>query len=84
MEKNGLIWAANGHSCPKYIQPYKARADIITGDNFVAMIGVDELVNISALEESDAHLALKNAQAAIDYTVKANQSIITDAEMGTD
>ena len=84
MGENGLIRAANGHSCPECVQPYKTRADIITGDNPAAMVGVDEHTNVSALEESDAYLALEDAQAAIDYAVEANQSITTDAEMETD
>ena len=82
--ENGLIRAANGHSCAECVQPYKARADIITGDDPAAVVGVDEHINVPGLEGNDAHLALEDAQAAIDHAAEANQLVTSDAEMETD
>ena len=40
--ENGIICAADEHACKECTQPYKKTADIITGDNPAALVGVDE------------------------------------------
>ncbi|KAG6824604.1 hypothetical protein H0H92_006366, partial [Tricholoma furcatifolium] len=62
--ENGIIRSAENHSCPECTQPYKSRADRITGDDPAAVLGVDENRTVPALEGEDAALAVQDAAYA--------------------
>ena len=62
--ENGIIRAADQHTCRECTQPYKKTADIITGDDPAALVGIDENQNVPALVREDADLAAEAAEQA--------------------
>lgn len=81
--ENGIIRAANHHSCPECIQPYKSRAEIITGDDPAAMVGMDEgqAVDVLAVEkENERNLATAAAVRAREYAAQMRNETY-DVEM---
>jgi hypothetical protein len=62
--ENGIICAADQHTCGECTQPYKKTADIITGDDPAALVGIDENRNVPALVGEDADLAAEAAEQA--------------------
>ena len=59
--ENGLIHSADQHSCSECTHQYKKTADIITGDNPAALVGIDENRNVPVLVGDDADLAVQDA-----------------------
>ena len=49
--ENGIIHAANQHTCQECTQPYKRTADMITGDDPAALVGIDENHDVPALHQ---------------------------------
>lgn len=62
--ENGIIRAADQHSCKECTQPYKRTADIITGDDPAALVDMDENQNVPALVGEHADLAAEAAEQA--------------------
>ena len=78
--ENGIIRAADQHTCQECTQPYKKRADIITEDDPAALVGVDENRNVPALsgDSEDADMAAEAAEQ------RENSPAATDEEMDVD
>ena len=74
--ENGIIRAADQHSCKECTQPYKSTADIITGDDPAALVGVDENWNVPALVGEGAELAAEQARQTASHSAS-----IADQEM---
>ena len=66
-----MIRAADQHTCQECTQPYKKTADIITGDDPAALVGMDENRNVPALVEENADLAADAAEQAREDAVHA-------------
>lgn len=62
--ENGLIRAANSHSCPEIVQAFRRQAEWITGDDPAATVGVDENQTLPHLEGQYANRAAQDAQNA--------------------
>ena len=63
--ENVVICAADQHTCKECTQPYKKTADIITGDNPAALVGMDKNWNVPAYVGENADLAeLANSRGA--------------------
>ena len=62
--EGGIIRVADGHQCSECAQPYKTVADIITGDDPAALVGVDEQREVPALDGEGADLAVQDAARA--------------------
>jgi hypothetical protein len=62
--ENGIIQAADQHACNECTQPYKKTADIITGDDPAALVGVDEQRAVPRLVGEGAELAAQAASHA--------------------
>ena len=77
--ENGLIRAADQHTCQECTQPYKKTADIVTGDDPAALVGMDENGNVPALVGENADLAAEAAEQAREDAVHAASSV--DQEM---
>ena len=75
--ESGIIRSADHHQCAECTHAHKATADILTGDDPAAVVGVDENRAIPALAGPDANLAIRDAQIARDRA--AHQ-----AQMGND
>jgi len=70
--ENGIIHAADQHTCHECIQPYEKSADIIiTGDDPAAVVGMDEGCNVPALAGEDADLAAEAAGQARENPLHA-------------
>ena len=52
---------ADGHQCSECTQPYKRVADVITGDDPAALVGVDEQRAVPVLVGDGADLAVQDA-----------------------
>jgi len=61
---DGIIRSAVEHSCSECTHVYKKVADVITGDDPAAMVGVDENRAVSLLLGDDADLAAQDAAQA--------------------
>ena len=61
---DGVISATKNHSCSECTHEYKETADRITGDDPVAVLGVDENHDVPALVGEDAYLAVQDAAHA--------------------
>ena len=83
MGENGIIHAADQHTCQECTQPYKRRADIITGDDPAALVGMDENHNVPALNGEDADMAAKSGEQARENAQDIASAII-DEEMDVD
>jgi hypothetical protein len=77
--ENGLIRAADQHTCQECTQPFKKTADIITGDDPAALVGIDENRNVPELVGENADLASQAAEQARDNALHAASN--TDQEM---
>jgi CxC5 like cysteine cluster associated with KDZ transposases/CxC6 like cysteine cluster associated with KDZ transposases len=62
--EEGVIRSAENHFCSECTHTFKQTADIITGDDPAALIGVDENCNVPALTGEDADLAVLDAAQA--------------------
>jgi hypothetical protein len=62
--EDGIIRVADGHECTECTQPYKMAADIITGDDPAALVGVDEQREVPVLVGDGADLAVQDATRA--------------------
>ena len=78
--ENGLIGAANDHTCHECVQPYRATAQWITEDDPAAMVGVDENQLVPHLEGEYAHLAVQDAERA-QATARQNRYQTGDDSM---
>ena len=77
--ENGIIRAADKHACKECTQPYKRTADIITGDDPAALVGVDENRAVPELLREDADLAAEAAEQARRNALEtANQEMDID------
>jgi hypothetical protein len=84
---NGIILAANGHTCSECVQPYKSQAEIITDQDPAAMVGMDEghVVPVLAVgTQREIQQASLDAQAARDYANQINNANNNDIEMDID
>ena len=79
--ENGIIRAANQHTCQECTQPYKRTADMITGDDPAALVGIDENHDVPALTGDNAGLA---AEAADQARENAMHAASVDEEMDVD
>ena len=61
---NEMITSAAGHFCSKCTHVYKKTADVITGDDPAAMVGMDENRAVPVLLGDDADLAAQDAAQA--------------------
>jgi hypothetical protein len=62
--EEGIIRVADGHQCSECTQPYKTTADVITGDDPAALVGVDEQRAVPVLIGEGADLAVQDASQA--------------------
>ena len=62
--EQGVIRSAENHFCSECTHEYKNTADIITGDDPAALVGVDENHNVPVLPGEDANLAVQDAALA--------------------
>ena len=62
--ENGVIRSANHHECSECSHPYKATADILTGDDPAAVVGIDENRAVPSLQGEGADLAVRDAAQA--------------------
>ncbi|TFK36140.1 hypothetical protein BDQ12DRAFT_561892, partial [Crucibulum laeve] len=62
--ENGIIRSAEAHSCSECTHKYKRIADIITGDDLAAVVGIDENRQVPILTGDDADLAAQDAACA--------------------
>ena len=78
MGENGLIRAADQHTCQECTQPYKRTAYIITGDDPAALVGMDENWNVPEYVGDSAVLAVDtNKYPNIFGTSLSNRRIMT-------
>ncbi|KIJ91189.1 hypothetical protein K443DRAFT_115393, partial [Laccaria amethystina LaAM-08-1] len=82
--ENGMIRAANQHSCPECSQPYISQADsLLTGEDPAGLVGVDESQPVPPLVGAGANLAAEDvAQAQRDAQQHAqsnNMNVDIDA-----
>jgi hypothetical protein len=80
--ENGIIRAADQHTCQECTQPYKRTADIITGDDPAALVGIDENRNVPALIGENAGLAAEAAEQVQENAIHA--ASVVDQEMDVD
>jgi hypothetical protein len=80
--ENGIIRAAGQHTCQECTQPYKRTADIITGDDPAALVGMDENHNVPALTGENASLAAEAAEQARENAMHA--ASVASQEMDVD
>lgn len=80
--ENGIIRAADQHTCQECSQPYKRTADIITGDDPAALVGIDENRNVPALTGENARLAAEADEQERENAMPAVS--IIDEEMDID
>ena len=62
--EQGVIRSAENHFCSECTHEYKNIADIITGDDPAALVGVDENHNVPVIPGEDANLAVQDAALA--------------------
>ena len=62
--EEGVIRSAEDHFCSECTHTFKQTADIITGDDPAALIGVDENHDVPSLIGEDADLAVQDAAQA--------------------
>ena len=62
--ENGVIRSANHHECSECTHPFKARADILTGDDPAAVVGIDENRAVPSLQGEDVDRAVRDAAQA--------------------
>ena len=62
--EKGVIRSANHHECSECTHPYKARADILTGDDPAAVVGIDENRAVPSLQGEGADRAVWDAAQA--------------------
>ena len=82
MGENGIICAADEHACKECTQPYKKTADIITGDNPAALVGVDENRAVPALVGEGDNLPAEADEQARQNTSEAASAV--NEEMNID
>ena len=80
--EDGIIRAADQHHCSECTQPYKAVADVITGDDPAALVGVDEN-RVRVLVGDGADLAAQDAAQARQQALNPEGAHVDD-EMDID
>ena len=82
---NGIIKCTQNHSCSECTHKYKGTADIITGDDPAAVLGVDENHQVPALVGEGAELAVRDAaQARRNVRLAAQARANADDAMDVD
>ena len=81
--ENGIIRAADKHTCSECTQVYKRTADIITGDDPAAVAGNDENRIVPPLVGEDAELAINDA-ARTRENARNQAATIADQDMDVD
>jgi hypothetical protein len=81
--EDGVIRAADQHHCSECTQPYKGTADVITGDDPAALVGVDENRDVPVLVGDGADLAAHDAAQARQQALHPDLNQISD-EMDID
>ena len=76
--ENGIIRAADQHSCQECTQPYKRTADIITEDDPAALVGIDENRDVPPLIGENADIV---AQAIEQENVTHAASVDQDMDI---
>jgi CxC5 like cysteine cluster associated with KDZ transposases len=79
--ENGIIRAADQHTCQECTQPYKRTADIITGDDPAALVGIDENRNVPALTGENAGLAAEAAEQVGANAMHAASTVDQDMDI---
>jgi hypothetical protein len=79
--ENGIIRSANSHQCSECTHAYKSTADIITGNDPAALVGVDEHQDVPVLRGPDAALATRDAAMARQAALHAQMNQTEDAEV---
>ena len=65
--EKGIVRSAENHFCSECTHTYKDTADILTGEDPAALVGVDENRNVPVLTGENADLAVQDAaQARLD------------------
>jgi CxC5 like cysteine cluster associated with KDZ transposases len=72
--ENGIIRAADQHACQECTQPFRRTAEIITGDDPAALVGIDENRNVPVLVGENAELAAEVAEQAREDALHADFS----------
>ena len=49
--ESGIIWSAENHFCSECTHTYKRTADILSGEDPAAVVGVDENCDIPAMTD---------------------------------
>jgi hypothetical protein len=62
--EEGVIRSAEDHFCSECTHTFKQTADILTGDDPAALIGIDENHDVPSLTGEDADLAVQDAAQA--------------------
>jgi hypothetical protein len=82
--EKGIIRSANSHQCSECTHAYKSTADILTGNDPAAVVGVDEHRDVPRLQGPDAALATRDAaiarQAALHAQTHPTENIQVDDE----
>jgi CxC5 like cysteine cluster associated with KDZ transposases len=81
--EDGIIRAADQHHCSECTQPYKAIADVITGADPAALVGVDENRDVPVLVGDGADLAAQDAAQARQQALNLEGAHVND-EMNID
>ena len=76
--ENGIIRAADKHFCKECTQPYKKTADVMSGGDPAALVGVDENRAVPALVGEGADLAAEAAEQARQTAFEAGSEIDDD------
>ena len=79
--ENGVIRSANHHECSECTHPYKARADILTGDDPAAVVGIDENRAVPTLHGEGADLAQQDAAQARQRARIRNRAVEDEMEV---
>lgn len=75
---NGVIRSADKHSCAECTHKYKKTADIITGDDPAAIVGIDENNEVPHLTGEDSGQAAHDAAYARRHAIDAQNAIDID------
>ena len=79
--ESGVIRSANRHECSECTHPYKARADILTGDDPAAVVGIDENRAVPSLQGEGADLAVRDAAEARQRARRQNVAVEDQMEV---
>lgn len=80
---NGIIRAADKHACSECTQPYKKFADIITGSDPAALVGVDENRTVPSLAGQNAASVTQVANDTVQPINPTNENTNVDGSSVT-